>query len=135
MRRKPISKARRTEIYEKYDGHCAYCGRLILPQEMQIDHIVPLANGGTNDFSNLNPACPLCNIFKGSRTLKSFRRRLKSLSYTMRQERPFGQLFAMALQFGLLREVKERYPIQFYFEIVQQAKRKQRQKLEKEAAL
>ena len=135
MRRKPISKARRTEIYEKYDGHCAYCGRLILPQEMQIDHIVPLANGGTNDFSNLHPACPLCNIFKGSRTLKSFRRRLKSLTYTMRQKRPFGQLFAMALQFGLLREVKERYPIQFYFEIVQQAKRKQRQKLEKEAAL
>ena len=41
--RKPISKAMRQQVYDKYHGHCAYCGREITMKEMQVDHIVPIA--------------------------------------------------------------------------------------------
>ena len=34
---------------------------------LEIEHIVPLAKGGTNDESNLWLACPLCNGHKSSK--------------------------------------------------------------------
>jgi 5-methylcytosine-specific restriction endonuclease McrA len=34
---------------------------------MHLEHIVPLAAGGTSDEENLWLACPLCNGSKGSR--------------------------------------------------------------------
>ena len=33
--------------------------------EAQLDHIVPVSNGGTNEFENLQLLCPRCNISKG----------------------------------------------------------------------
>ncbi len=35
---------------------------------LEIEHIVPLAKGGSNDESNLWLACPLCNRHKGDKT-------------------------------------------------------------------
>ena len=114
MRRKPMKEALRRSVYEKYHGRCAYCGSPITYQEMQVDHIVALANGGTNDLSNLNPSCPLCNTFKGDSSIKSFRRRLKTLTHKLREKQPFH----IALHYGLLVEDKKKYPIKFYFERV-----------------
>jgi 5-methylcytosine-specific restriction endonuclease McrA len=33
----------RLAVYNKYNGHCAYCGRSIKIEEMQIDHVVRLS--------------------------------------------------------------------------------------------
>lgn len=46
-------------------GCCLRCGGL----EITKDHIVPLARGGTNSLSNLQPLCRSCNSWKGTRTL------------------------------------------------------------------
>lgn len=43
---------------------CAYCGG----EATQVDHIVPVALGGTDDRRNLAPACGRCNVEKGNRT-------------------------------------------------------------------
>jgi 5-methylcytosine-specific restriction endonuclease McrA len=51
---------------------CAYCGA---PSDT-IDHIVPVANGGTGDKANLAPACVSCNSAKGTLSATEFRRRL-----------------------------------------------------------
>ena len=48
---------------------CIYCGEKKKPT---IDHKVPLARGGTNDISNLVPACGSCNSRKGTKTAKEF---------------------------------------------------------------
>lgn len=46
-----------------YYGHqCAYCRG---PYET-LDHVIPLARGGTNWPSNLRPCCRLCNTRKGT---------------------------------------------------------------------
>lgn len=48
-RHKPIPKAVRKQVYEKYNGHCAYCGRPIAYKDMQVDHIKAKYVGGAID--------------------------------------------------------------------------------------
>jgi 5-methylcytosine-specific restriction endonuclease McrA len=35
---------------------------------MHIDHVIPLAEGGTNALSNLQLLCAKCNLAKGKKT-------------------------------------------------------------------
>ncbi|MFI7281708.1 HNH endonuclease [Micromonospora chersina] len=42
---------------------CALCRRAATTA----DHVVPLSRGGTNDLSNLRPACGPCNYSRGNR--------------------------------------------------------------------
>ena len=48
------------------------CGCCLSPQKLvmarlEIEHIIPLVKGGSNDESNLWLACPLCNGHKSSK--------------------------------------------------------------------
>ena len=43
----------RIAVHAKCHGHCAYCGCKVTMQEMQIDHIVALHNGGDNRESKI----------------------------------------------------------------------------------
>lgn len=44
---------------------CAHCGNPA--PDLQIDHCVPLIEGGTNDLDNLQLLCARCNIAKSDR--------------------------------------------------------------------
>ena len=46
-------------------GLCHYCGRKFKFKELTLDHIVPLARGGTTAAGNVVPACLDCNKQKG----------------------------------------------------------------------
>ena len=63
-KRKKFNKSERKEIYNKTNGHCALCGKHISLENMTIDHIVPVSKGGTNEMSNLQPTCLVCNRIK-----------------------------------------------------------------------
>lgn len=52
------------EILQMQKGRCAYCRRKILGQQFHVDHIVPLAGGGTNHRTNIQATCPDCNLKK-----------------------------------------------------------------------
>ncbi|GHO82237.1 RNA-guided endonuclease IscB [Dictyobacter formicarum] len=60
----------REYLLEKWNRHCAYCGKTDVP--LQIEHIHPRANGGTNRISNLTLACEKCNTAKGTKDIKDF---------------------------------------------------------------
>ncbi|MBF0224661.1 MAG: HNH endonuclease [Desulfobacterales bacterium] len=45
-------------------GVCHYCGQQIPPQELTMDHIVPLSRGGQSKKGNIVPACKNCNNLK-----------------------------------------------------------------------
>lgn len=45
-------------------GICYFCGEKFPPKELTMDHLVPLAKGGTSSKSNLVPACKECNTKK-----------------------------------------------------------------------
>lgn len=105
-----ISKRVREIVYQKYNGHCAYCGKEITMKEMQCDHIQSRYHNGTDDISNLMPSCRACNFRKGTWTIDQFRNELRE------QARTLTKTFQgrMSLQYGLI-EYHD-HPIVFYFE-------------------
>ena len=49
-------------------GLCHYCGKTFPPDQLTMDHIIPVARGGTSDRSNVVPACFDCNQKKSAQT-------------------------------------------------------------------
>lgn len=52
------------EKLNMYKHKCAKCGS---PEHIEIDHIRPIALGGTNMIDNIQPLCRSCNASKGAR--------------------------------------------------------------------
>jgi 5-methylcytosine-specific restriction endonuclease McrA len=46
---------------KKSRGICYYCKRKFPPNELTMDHLIPLIRGGKSIKSNLVPACKECN--------------------------------------------------------------------------
>lgn len=67
--RKPIGKRVRFEIFKRDGFRCQYCGAHPPAVILQVDHITPVAEGGTNDTDNLVTSCAPCNLGKGARLL------------------------------------------------------------------
>lgn len=66
-KRKPIKRELRLAVYKRDNFTCQYCGFHASEQELQIDHIIPVSRGGTNDIDNLVTSCARCNKKKGAR--------------------------------------------------------------------
>jgi 5-methylcytosine-specific restriction enzyme A len=45
-------------------GICHYCGQKFGPKALTMDHIVPVARGGTSTKGNVVPSCKQCNTNK-----------------------------------------------------------------------
>lgn len=57
-------------IYDRDHGTCHLCGERRPFDDFHLDHITPLARGGTHTADNLAVACPSCNMSKGARILE-----------------------------------------------------------------
>jgi len=107
-----MKKTERIKVYEKYDGHCAYCGKELVYKDMQVDHLEPRLNGlisaeYVEKFENYMPSCRRCNHYKRAHSLKEFRQLLVTLherlmkqyldkvafDYNIIKIKPFGGLF------------------------------------------
>ena len=126
-------KVDRQKIHQKYNGHCAYCGKEITVKEMQIDHAEPIMrkstyqNGkfrqlGECEFpeldceSNMMPSCRKCNNRKWTCGIEDFRSELSK--QVMRAEKTCAA-FRMALLYKQVEKTEK--PIVFYFEIAEPA--------------
>ncbi len=67
------------EIRKLQRNRCARCEQSLKRKKVHIDHITPLARGGTNDRRNLQLLCALCNDSKGARDPIDDMRRLGRL--------------------------------------------------------
>ena len=63
------------EIYKLQRGKCAYCRR-DLKDGYHVDHILAVANGGSNTRDNLQLTCGWCNQSKGAADAIVFARRV-----------------------------------------------------------
>lgn len=60
------------EIYDNYpickrlSDKCLSNGGVIAPSDFTVDHITPRSANGTNDLSNLQPLCRVCNSYKNN---------------------------------------------------------------------
>jgi len=70
MARVRIPQTLRGEVAARADYRCGYCRtpQAYTAMPMHIEHIVPLAVGGSSTEDNLWLACPLCNGSKGTQT-------------------------------------------------------------------
>ena len=70
--------AERSKLKKKLGEKCTYCG-CDNPLILTVDHIVPKARGGSDDDSNKQVLCHVCNYLKGALKEKEFRAYMKSL--------------------------------------------------------
>lgn len=69
VKRKAISKKTRFEVFKRDSFTCQYCGAQSPDVVLHVDHINPVAGGGSNDILNLITSCEPCNLGKGAKAL------------------------------------------------------------------
>lgn len=67
--RQHIPSAVRFEVLKRDSFRCQYCGQSAPDVVLHIDHMHPLAEGGSDDIANLITSCKDCNLGKGARLL------------------------------------------------------------------
>lgn len=107
-----MNQRQRIQIFNKYGGHCAYCGCALDIKDMQVDHINAKYLGGENVLENYNPSCRQCNFYKSTMSIEDFRERIEN-TLIPNLKKNFD--YRLANKYGLVGEVEEK-PIKFYFE-------------------
>lgn len=68
-KRKALTKKIRFEVFKRDSFTCQYCGESAPDVILQVDHIVPVKEGGDNSILNLVTSCIDCNQGKGATRL------------------------------------------------------------------
>lgn len=77
MKRTPIKKKTRFEVFKRDGFACQYCGATPPEVVLHVDHIIAVAEGGGNGTDNLITACESCNLGKGATPLDAVPKSLK----------------------------------------------------------
>jgi 5-methylcytosine-specific restriction endonuclease McrA len=62
-----ISSTVRYTVFHRDNFRCVACGITAKETQLQVDHIVPFAKGGSNNLDNLQTLCLECNRGKSDR--------------------------------------------------------------------
>jgi len=119
MKRKTIPKKVREAVYNKYDGHCAYCGKEIEYKDMQVDHLIPYqrerwkkySEEEIERFENYMPACRRCNHYKRAHSLEVFRKYIEEIPAKLYRD---SYIYKVGLDYGLVED--HSHKVKFYFE-------------------
>lgn len=57
-----VSKRTRFEVLRRDNHTCRYCGQAAPDVKLTVDHVTPVALGGTDDPANLVTACAECGL-------------------------------------------------------------------------
>lgn len=68
-KRKALKTTLRFRIFKRDGFTCQYCGSKAPDVSLEVDHIIPVSNGGSDDESNLTTACFDCNRGKSDSDL------------------------------------------------------------------
>lgn len=125
-KRKTISKKMREQVYNKYSGHCAYCGKELEYKDFQVDHLIPYqrerfgkyTEEDIECFENYMPACRRCNHYKRAHSLEVFRKMIEDIPKKLVRD---NYIYKVGLDYGLVKQEERR--IVFYFESLQQAEK------------
>jgi 5-methylcytosine-specific restriction endonuclease McrA len=59
-----FTKAEWRALCKKHGNKCLACGEPGNHKTLTIDHVIPVSKGGSNDISNIQPLCLVCNSSK-----------------------------------------------------------------------
>jgi hypothetical protein len=82
--RKALSTRTRFEVFKRDRFTCQYCGRTPPAVVLHVDHILAVANGGTDEECNLITSCVDCNLGKSDVPLESSP---PALAHTIEEQR------------------------------------------------
>lgn len=110
--------SKRKRIYKKSGGVCWYCGEQ-LKKGWHVDHFEPVKrnpdgtmNYADNDnFDNLVPSCPSCNIMKSSMEIEKFRWLISNFINRLNRD---ISVYKHAKRYGLVEETE--LEVEFWFE-------------------
>lgn len=115
-----MTKKQREEVYNKYGGHCAYCGKKIEYKDMQVDHQIPQIRAKSRwhkvnpekiyTDENLFPSCRRCNGYKRSNSLATFREWIEKIPEKLKNV----FIYKVGLDYGIVEEYPKK--IKFFFE-------------------
>jgi ATP adenylyltransferase len=71
----------RFDIFKRAKFRCELCGISAEDKALEVDHIVPRNNGGSDDITNLQALCYSCNAMKRDRDDTDFRGVAKSYDF------------------------------------------------------
>lgn len=114
IQRKRLTRTEREFIFQKTNGHCAYCGRELKYEQMQVDHVIPLDGwnySGPDTLDNMLPSCRSCNHYKSRSSLETFRKMLERIPGVLQRD---NVTYQIAVRFGLV--IPSPHPVKFYFE-------------------
>lgn len=115
--RKSIPKKIRQQVFDKYKGHCAYCGCILEYKDMQVDHIDSVYraeyHGKEMDESikNYMPSCRACNFYKSTFSIEEFRNNIQN-KLIRKLQKDFN--YKMLVKYEMIHESFK--PVVFYFE-------------------
>lgn len=123
MARKAIPKKVRLEVYNKYNGHCAYCGKALEYKDMQVDHLIPhqrerfkrYTEEELECFENYMPACRRCNHYKRAHSLKVFRKMIEEIPSKLFRD---SYIYKVGLDYNLVQP--NEHKVKFYFEEIEE---------------
>ena len=122
-----MNKKQREQVYNKYGGHCAYCGKEIEYKDMQVDHLIPQRRATTHagrgrlpievieNEENYMPSCRRCNHYKRAHSLETFRRYIEEIPEKLTRD---NYIYKVGLLYNLIEEHPKK--IKFYFEQVEE---------------
>lgn len=64
-----VSTSVRVDVFKRDNFRCVFCGLTSGQTQLQIDHIIPVSKGGSNQIDNLQTLCVDCNRGKSDRIL------------------------------------------------------------------
>ena len=116
---KTIPKKTRIEVYNKYNGHCAYCGKEIEYKDMQLDHMIPkqrerfkrYTEEEIECFENYMPSCRRCNHYKRAHSLETFRKMIEEIPKKLFRD---SYIYKVGLDYDLVKD--NTHKVKFYFE-------------------
>jgi 5-methylcytosine-specific restriction endonuclease McrA len=60
-------------VHARGNARCYFCGDTVPRKHTTMDHLTPVAQGGTAVVTNLVASCRPCNKHKGAMTLEDYR--------------------------------------------------------------
>lgn len=108
-----ISGTLRYEVFKRAKDRCELCGIPAGERALQVDHIAPRAQGGSDELANLQALCYICNAMKADRDNTDFR--AVRLAYEVHEPNcPFCvSALEVVLENRLARLVKDAFPVSF----------------------
>lgn len=95
-KRKSLPNRLRFEVFKRDKFRCQYCGVPSPEAVLQVDHVHPVAEGGTDDLANLVASCFECNSGKSDKLLSDDSAIAKQRAELERQQERVEQIEMIA---------------------------------------